>query len=314
MKTIYKIILIMIAIPFIIVFFFAKDVISNKNEDLVIDSPIQVLVKRVGLNRIDAINLEMYVLGVVAGEMPFSFELEALKAQAVASRTYVLKRIMDNANKAYYVTDTAQYQVYQDQSELEKKWKQEYHNRIIRVGLAVFETRGEYLEYNGKIIDALFFSTSNGYTENSEDFFYNSIPYLRSVESNWDQTLSPVFNSNKIFTLNEFCINLGITCSNTIQITDITRSSSNRIIKININNKLFTGRKVQDILKLKSNDFTIEQHDQTIIVKTKGYGHGVGMSQYGAHGMALAKYSYKEILDHYYQNIKIKNIYDTSYK
>lgn len=310
MKNIYKLTIIIIAIPFFIVFFLVKEEIKKQKPEIIIDSSINVRVKRESYNRIDNVNLEMYVLGVVAGEMPIIFDVEALKAQAVASRTYVLKRLDSNKNIEYDVTDTTQNQVYKDINQLKEKWDNDYNNNIFKISLAVMDTKGEYLTFDEKIIDALFFSTSNGYTENSEDFFVTSIPYLRSVASEWDKKYSPVFNSQKTLSLNEFCINLNIKCNNMISVNNVIKSTSGRIVKLNINNKSFTGREIKNILKLKSNDFEIIQNNELITIKTKGYGHGVGMSQYGAFGMAMNGFKYKEILSYYYKDTKIKNIYE----
>ena len=156
-----------------------------------------VRVKRVNKNRIDKILLEEYVIGVVAGEMPASFNKEALKAQAVTSRTYVIKRL-ELKNSDYDILDSTSNQVYLDKEDLKGKWNNEYEKNINKIKNAVNETKGEVILYDNEVIDAMFFSTSNGYTENSEDVFGSKKPYLKSVISNWDKEESPVFSSNKM--------------------------------------------------------------------------------------------------------------------
>ena len=141
---------------------------------------------------VDKIEFENYIIGVVSAEMSATFELEALKAQAVASRSYVLKKIEQNKNEDYDILDTVANQVYIDEKQMKEKWKDKYDEYYQKIKKAVEETKGEYLTYNGEVIQAFFFSTSSGKTENVEDVFQEQLPYLRSVESSWD-TISPVF-------------------------------------------------------------------------------------------------------------------------
>ena len=120
-------------------------------------------------------------MGVLAGEMPVYFHDEALKAQAVAARSYVLKRIIQNKNNEYDVVDSVAHQVYLDPEYLKERWKENYITNINKIRNAVFSTKGEFMVYKDKIVDALYFSTSNGFTENSEAVFGFNEPYLRSV-------------------------------------------------------------------------------------------------------------------------------------
>lgn len=311
MKDIYKLTILLLLIPFFVVIFFIKEKDLNQEEpefELNIKSAVQVRVKRVNNNNVELVPLEEYVLGVVAGEMPIVFELEALKAQAVAARSYVIKRIYDNKKKEYDVIDTVTNQVYVDMNKLKERWKENYVDNIFKLSLAVIDTEGQYLEYNGRVADALFFSTSNGFTENSEDSFSSQIPYLRSVESNWDKEASPVFYDHKNYTKEEFCFQLSIPCDSGIKVEEIKESSTGRVLNIRINGKTFKGKQVASLLKLRSNDFEIKIGREVVVVSTKGFGHGVGMSQYGANGMAKNGYHYDEILKYYYQNIKINKL------
>ena len=259
-------------------------------------------------NRLDSIRLEEYVVGVVGGEMPVSFDIEALKAQAVASRSYALKKINDNKNGSYDVLDTTSNQVYLDDDDLKEKWGSKYVSYINKVREAVNETSMEYLEYNGEVANTMFFSTSNGYTEDSQVVFSEDVPYLQSVDSSWDEKVSSTFNYTSKFSLDEVLSKLGLDDSDKLEVEVLERSSSNRIISLKINGVKFTGRDVYTKLKIRSTDFSMVQDGDEVIIKTKGYGHGVGMSQYGAYGMAKAGYKYDEILAHYYTGTKLKKI------
>lgn len=306
MKHIFYISLILVLIPFLIVSFF---LIDQKREIKLINeklkSDLLVRVKRESEDKIDLIPLEEYVVGVVAGEMPVTFHLEALKAQAVAARSYVLKRIEYNKDKDYDVVDNVLSQVYLDNDHLKKAWANNYQTNILKIKTAVLMTKGEYLEYDGKMADALYFSTSNGFTENSDEIFGFEAPYLKSVVSVWDQKTSPVFKDIKNYSLTSFYELLAIPYQKEITIKVIKKSSTGRIIELIINNELMMGSEVVKKLKLRSNDFDIKQQQEEVIVETKGYGHGVGMSQYGALGMAEDGYLYDEILAYYYQGTKI---------
>ena len=304
MKKIILITLSVIFIPFLIVSLFIK---TNEIKFYYSEN-MNVRVKRESKNIIEEVPFEDYVVGVLAGEMPVSFDIEALKAQAVAARTYVMKKMADNKDKEYDIVDTVQNQVYISNEELKEKWQDNYSEKINKVKQAVLETKGEYLTYNGKIIEAFFFSTSVGKTENSEEIFSSAEPYLRSVDSSWDAEVSPVFSESNEFSLQEFYDKLNLKNQEKLNIKITETTSTGRIKKIKINNKNFTGSKVYSLLELRSTFFTIEQIGSNVVVTTKGYGHGVGMSQYGALAMAKKGYKYDEILKHYYQGVDIKKI------
>ena len=268
MKKLIIVTLLVIIIPFLVVkIFVPTDEIRFKN---MTNNIIRVKSED---GSVKEIPFEEYVKGVVAGEMPATFEEEALKAQAVASRSYAMYQIEGSKNKDYDVLDTTTNQVYLTDEELKNNWKDEYPEKMNKIKKAVIETKGEYLTYNGKVINAMFFSTSTGKTENSKQDFYNklSIPY--------NETLN-------------------------VEIT--SQTSTGRIKTLKINDTEFNGRDFAQKLSLRSNCFTITQNDQNITITTKGFGHGVGMSQYGANGMAKEGYNYKKILKHYYSNTKIE--------
>ena len=295
----------LIIIPFIIVTILLKE---PKEIELKYASNTVVRIKREKKNIIETIPLEEYIVGVLAGEMPISFEIEALKAQAVASRSYALNKIANNKDKEYDVVDTIMNQVYLDNDYLKSVWKNTYVTKINKLKTAVNETFGEYLDYNGSIVNAMFFSTSNGYTEDSKNVFGFEAAYLKSVNSPWDEETSTAFNSSKEMSLQEFYEKLNLPYQEKLTVKITKRSPTNRILNLKINNQDFASRELYNKLSLKSTDFVIIQNGSNIIIKTKGYGHGVGMSQYGALGMAKQGKTYEEILSHYYKDTKIKKI------
>ncbi len=307
MKQATYLTLLLLIIPFFIVLFLLKEEIEKKIEEKK-EVKLYVKVKREKLGRIDEVELEDYVVGVLAGEMPTTFHIEALKAQAVAARSYVLKRVEYNKEKEYDVVDTVTNQVYLDNEYLKERWKDEYSEKILKLKRAVDETSLEYISYEEKIADALFFSTSNGRTENSEEIFSFETPYLRSVESVWDEETSPVFKDQKKFSISEFYNALGIDQTNQLKIEILRESSTGRVLNLKINEVEMKGSDVTKKLGLRSNDFEITEDNNQIIINTSGYGHGVGMSQYGALGMANEGYKYDEILKHYYQGVVIEKL------
>ncbi|MCI9048937.1 MAG: stage II sporulation protein D [Coprobacillus sp.] len=244
------------------------------------------------------VKLDDYLVGVIAGEMPASFELEALKAQAVASRTFVLSRKLK-------VDNTTQSQVYLTDEQMKKNWGKQYQKNKEKIKRAVKETNNEVMTYNGEYISALFFSSSNGKTVNSEDYFSGKVAYLKAVDSHWDLTIDPTNLRKKTFTKSQIS-NIFHINSPEIRITSYT--SSGYVKKVIINKKEYSGREVREKLNLASSCFQIQLTSKGYTFITKGNGHGVGMSQYGAQAMAKEKKTYKDILSHYYKNIKIKSI------
>ena len=301
MKKILLLTCLIIFIPFLVVNLFIKD----DEIKFIYTSNMSVRVKQEDADKIIKVPFEDYIVGVLAGEMPISFELEALKAQAVAARSYVMKKMEYNKDKDYDVVDTVMNQVYLDNDYLKKAWKDDYTENINKIKTAVLETSNQYLVYDDKVIDAMFFSTSVGFTENSEEVFTSKLPYLRSVSSTWD-TISPVYEVNYTFELEDFYNKLNLDYQDEIILEKVKTTSTGRIKEIKINDVLFTGSEVVTALNLKSNHFSIKQDKNKIYITTKGYGHGVGMSQYGAQAMALEGYTYDEILKHYYQGKEIK--------
>lgn len=297
MKKIIMTSIIVVLIPFFVVKTFTKT--NNINIKYISSRTIKVRNEKTG--EIKKIPFEKYIIGVVSGEMPASYELEALKAQAVAARSYALYHMN---GKEFDVTNNTSNQVYLEENELKEKWKNDYEKNKEKIEKAVIETNGEYLTYNGEIVNAMFFAVSAGKTENSEEVFISKLPYLRSVSSSWDEK-SPVFIDSVKISLNDFYKNLELPYEEKLKIEILEKTSTGRIKKIKINNKEMNAREIAAKLKLRSSYFEIIQNDTTITINTKGYGHGVGMSQFGANEMAKEGGDYKKILEHYYKGTKI---------
>lgn len=276
-----------------------KDNYKETKKENIKKNEITVTVYR-NNGKIINLELEEYVLGVVGAEMPASFNIEALKAQAILARTYALKSIK-NGKK---LTDTVSTQAYKDNSELQKLWKNDYTKYYEKIKKAVNETKGIVILYNNEYIDAVYHSTSNGKTENSKNVWKNSLPYLVSVDSSWDKNVKS-YKKETIFEINEFCNILKLDVEEPITY-EIIHNETGRVRQITINNKTFSGTEFRNLLKLRSADFEIEINDEKVKVTTYGYGHGVGMSQYGANEMAKQGYSYIQILKHYYTGVVIK--------
>ena len=243
------------------------------------------------------INLNMtdYLIGVVSSEMPASFNLEALKAQSVLARTYALKAKQTGKK----LTDTVSTQSYIDIDQMKNKWGNSFNTYYNKIKNAVENTNGEYLSYNGNYIEALYHSTNNGKTESSLDVFGNYYPYLISVSSEYDKNASSYLRTINM-PLDTISNKLGLSLNNNSVISILSYTDGGNIKEININGNNFSGKKVRELLGLRSADFDISISDNNANITTRGYGHGVGMSQYGANGMANAGYGYKDILSHYY--------------
>ena len=300
MKRILMVVIITLLIPFFVVKIFIR---TEKIKFDYISSKL-IKVKNESNNEIKEIPFEKYIIGVVAGEMPANYEMEALKAQAVAARSYALYHM--NGSE-YDVTNNTSNQVYLTDADLKNKWKSDYDRNYEKISKAVNETSGEYLTYNGEKVNAMFFAVSTGSTENSEDVFVSKLPYLRSVSSSWDEK-SPVFNDSIIINKKDFYNLLGLPYVEKTDVTYLEKTSTGRVRKIKINNTEFNGRDFASKLKLRSNCFEIKQNIDNIIINTKGFGHGVGMSQFGANEMAKEGNDYKKILSHYYSEIEIRKL------
>lgn len=281
-------------------------VVNKKNHSFLNeDKTIKVKTKE---EQIEELKIEDYVTGVIAGEMPASFEIEALKAQAVASRSYAMYKILHNKDENYDVLSNITHQVYLTEEEMQEKWGQDYTYYLNKIKNAVNETKNEVMYYNDEIIEAFYFSMSNGSTEDAKSVFEEDLPYIKAVSSSWDNESLNNFIVTTSFTKDDFCIKLKLENCQSIKIDNINYSASHRINNLTINNQEFKGTEIRTLLNLRSTDISFEIRENEILITTRGYGHGVGMSQYGANGMAKDGYDYKQILNHYYNDITINKM------
>ena len=250
--------------------------------------------------------LEDFVIQVVAAEMQASFFDEALKAQAVASRTFSKYKV-EHEKISYEDLYNSKDQAHINEEQMRQKWGSDYDIYYQKVKKAVDSTKGEILTYKGDVIKSYYFAMSNGYTEDSKSVFNEDVPYLRSVESNADNNTLNKFEVETLFDKSEFCNILNIECSQLI-VSNQIKDNTGRTSKITINNKIFDGIDLRKRLNLRSTDFKIEEVNNEIKIITKGYGHGVGLSQYGANGMAKQGYKYQDILKHYYMDVEIQKM------
>ena len=259
-------------------------------------------------------DLAAYLPGVLAGEMPALFETQALMAQAVAARTYILHR-MEHPSPAHpdadICNDSACCKAYVTEEELRKNWGDHYDTYWARITNAVQSTDGQYLTYEGAPIEAVFHSSSKGTTESSEAI-WNPRPYLISVES--PETESDVKNlvTEVSFSAEElrFCLSgkfpdLRFSAEPAVWLTDLQLTDSGRVDSISVCGTPLKGTQLRSALGLRSSAFSVDYADDAFTFTVSGYGHGVGMSQYGANVYAKQGWGYDEILAHYYPNTQI---------
>lgn len=246
---------------------------------------------------VDHVELEKYLYGVVGCEMSPTYDIEALKAQSVAARTFVLSR---NLN----VDDTTASQVYMDEQQLKKRWQNNYDQYFESIKQAVDATKGQYMSYDGQIISALFHAMSCGKTNNNADYFGGDTPYLVSVDSSFDCEYDD-YEVVTTFDYATLCSKLKV---KQFVVNEIEKYDSGYVKTIVIDDITFSGRAFREALALRSSAFSITVEDQQVKITTYGYGHGVGMSQRGALILAQQNKNYQDILKYYYQGIKIETL------
>lgn len=285
------------------------------------DKTIKVYNSKTG--ETEELKLDEYVKGVVAAEMPAAFHIEALKAQAVAARSYAISRSIKYADghpdhKSAPICTGIHCQAYLSLEQLGEihgdSWMEDYWGKIEE---AVNSTKDLAIFYDGEIIETPYHSTSGGRTEDAKDVFAVDLPYLKSVTSPYEEE-APKFKDALTLTLDEFIVkiqskypNVKITKDNIQEkIKLIDRTLTGRVKKIAIDGNVLEGRDLRDLFSLNSTNFTISLDPKLNIIEiqTYGYGHGVGMSQWGANGMAKHESNFEEILKHYYTGVEIKQI------
>ena len=306
------IIFITLLLPLAIVYLFGID---GKEEKESMDS-VKVFVS--DENRTEEMDVNEYLKRVVSAEMPVDFEEEALKAQAVAARTYLYSHIeaFQNGNfsdghpDAPICTDSTHCQAYITEEKRRESWGEIADANWRKISGAVMDTDGEIMTYNGEIISALFHSSSAGATEAAADVWGSDVPYLQSVASVGDDR-APSFLSSVTISEDEFkhMIDKNVSGTNWTGelFSNINRSEAGGIITLDVGGVNIKGTELRSIFSLRSTTIDLKQENGDVIMNVKGYGHGVGMSQYGANYLASQGEKYDAILKTYYTGVEIEH-------
>ncbi len=275
----------------------------SKNSDFqsTTDKKEIIYLTLVETNDIVELEKEEYIKGVVLAEMSPGFSLEALKAQAVAARTYTSKKF---SFQKHICNNPSHCQAWTDPT------GSTYYDKISQ---AVNETKGEELTYLGEPIEAFFHSSSGGKTENSENVWQSQKPYLVSVESPGEEIMNE-FHTSKEVLYKDVAEKINIYKNQKVISTEklngkikiLSRTEGNRVKDIKIQDTILSGNEIRSIFELRSTNFNVEMKKQSVVFDVYGYGHGVGMSQWGAEAMARNGSNYKEILSHYYPGTLLK--------
>lgn len=276
-------------------------VVPGERQETTVDTTTITLRRANG--QLVTLNLEDYIIGVVSAEMPPYFHEEALKAQALTARTYAAHYV----KKGRILSDTDHHQVYYSEDELRRMWGKQFDTYYTKVKNAVLATKGEVITYDGELIEAYFFSTSNGRTEEPKYVWGGSVPYLKSVESPWD-TQSAEFYDVKTMSYSQFSSKLGLGETGSFYAEVLSYTPGGGVDRINIAGKVFNGEDVRARLGLRSTDFELHFEGGNVRIVQRGWGHRIGMSQYGANYMGQAGYTYREIIHHYYQGVQIEKL------
>ncbi|HEE9844778.1 stage II sporulation protein D [Clostridium perfringens] len=286
---------------------------NTKLVDVVNLKEVEVYISRE--NKVEKVPLEEYVLSVVSSEMPATFHEEALKAQSILARTFVINKLITGCNniKEGNICDTTHCQAYLNINEKKKAWGKEGDEYLKKLKKVVKETEGKVLSYNDQLVKyPQYFSTSSGNTEDAVAVFSEDVPYLKSVQSPGEE-ISPKYESEISISISDFKgkikksipnSNLGNNINEEVKI--LSRNKGGTVDDIKIGDVTIKGKEFRKIFGLNSANFTLEVLEDKINIKCLGYGHGVGMSQWGANVMAKEGSKYDEILEHYFKGSKIE--------
>ncbi len=263
-------------------------------------------------NVVTKYSIQDYLFGVIAAEMPALYEVEAIKAQAVAAYTFALYRMQGNTNTDYDITaDGETAQCFITRSEAATRWSEKAAEYSKKIDDCISSVLGEVLTYNNEPIFAAYHAISPGVTNSCQDVWGKEIPYLISVSSDGDK-LADNYLSEVTFTSAEIAekfksIHIASGESKNY-FSNIVATNNGHVREITFCGKTLTGAQVREALALRSSNFTVSYADDKFTFSVKGYGHGVGMSQTGANYMAKQGKSYEEILLHYYKGVTLQKI------
>ena len=232
--------------------------------------------------------------------MPASFEIEALKAQAIAVRSYTYRKIHSKVHENYDMCDDSKHcQAWKESDDLE------YYKKITQ---AVESTKGKVALYKGEIINAVYHASSGGFTEDAVNVWSGHEDYLISVESPNEEKVMKNYRSEIIVSKKEFLKKLQLKESKKLNIEVLEKTNGNRVKEIRINQRVFTGNEIREVFNLRSSNFEVFLEGENVKFHVYGFGHGVGMSQWGAQVMALQGKTAEEIIKHYYTGVEIVDI------
>ncbi len=283
---------------------------SAQEDQVVYDDKdtFRILIKESG--KVEQIDADTYITGVVAAEMPALYETEALKAQAVAAYTYALRKRNAAKSSEYDLTDDPDIdQCYIDSNKMQEKWGDKTPEYQKKIADAVKAVSGKYLEYDGAPALTVYHALSSGTTESCKDVWGSAADYLVPVDSACDKTAQNYLYTAR-FTAQEMTEKLKKLCDTTGEaaqwFSNSKTTKSGRVTSLTVCGTELTGAQIADALSLPSTAFSVTYADGNFTVESRGRGHGVGMSQYGADCMAKDGKTYKEILLHYYTGCKLK--------
>jgi stage II sporulation protein D len=283
-----------------------------------IEAPETVKVMASVSGEINEVELREYLIGCVACEMPPTYETEALKAQAVAAYTNLvrLKKTPDASLDGADISDSpSKHQGYFDEATQREKYGDKYGEYRKKLEAAVDAVKGEVITFNGEPIVAAYCAVSTGRTEDAAAIWSGDVPYLKSVNSTADK-LSPDCSATVVMSAEQ--VRQALSADSEIKLGDdpsswfsemiLSDNKTGAVKSLNIGGKTLSGNAARKLLGLRSPSFTCDYSDGSFTFVTQGYGHLVGMSQYGANYMAQTGSSYKEILLHYYKGVKIEQL------
>ncbi|HAX30504.1 MAG TPA: stage II sporulation protein D [Oscillibacter sp.] len=266
----------------------------------------------------EQMTLERYLTGVVRGEMPASFEMEALRAQAAAERSYVYYQLAAGRKDAHpdadFCTDHTCCSAYLSETAAREKWGGDFAPWNTRVEQAVSDTDGQVVLYNGRPILAVFHSSSAGRTAAAGDVWSGDLPYLVSVDSPEGEETVPNYYSTVTFTAAEAKEKL-LAAYPELKLSGApdrwfgaaAENGSGRVETVSVGGTDIEGTELRRIFGLRSACFTVAADSESVTFRVTGYGHGVGMSQYGANQMAREGKTWQEILEWYYTGATVGN-------
>jgi len=275
---------------------------------VLVEEPL-LQVRSLSSGEVAELSLEDFALGALCSEMPATFEPEALKAQAVSARTWALyqrrlKELSGSDDPVDFEADPQNWKGYVTRQQAEERFGEAFDEYWAALSQAAEETRGQILCYQGEPIAAAYHAISAGQTEDARYVWGQALPYLQAVESRGDE-LAPGYEEELSFSWGEFCQALGLPQEPQPTVEVLERSPSGYVTQVLVGKEQLTGQELRSALGLRSSCFSLSQGEEGLTFCTQGYGHGVGLSQYGADFMARQGSDYREILAHYYPGAQL---------